>query len=121
LAALIELEGDIVPAIAQLFRSEADPDVRAFLVRVAGSAASMFLEIIIEALGDPPKKSGSRRWMAPLHSRRRKFSKFCTPPNCKNGLMPQPPGDFRCAWKKRSYTWKVWCVPDNTLTSILSR
>ena len=35
LAALIELEGDIVPELAALFSTEADPDVRAFLVRVA--------------------------------------------------------------------------------------
>lgn len=57
LATLIELEGDIVPAIAELFRSEADPDVRAFLVRVAWERGEQGSgDVIIEALGDPAEE-----------------------------------------------------------------
>lgn len=57
LAALIELEGDIVPAIAELFRSEADPDVRAFLVRVAWERSEPdSVNLIVEALNDPTEE-----------------------------------------------------------------
>ena len=57
LAALLESEADIVPAIAELFRSEADPDVRAFLVRVAWERGEQgSIDIIIEALGDPAEE-----------------------------------------------------------------
>ena len=57
LATLIELEGDIVPAIAELFRSEADPDVRAFLVRVAWERGEQCsVDVIVEALGDPAEE-----------------------------------------------------------------
>ena len=54
LAALIELEGDIVPELAALFSTEADPDVRAFLVRVAWERREHdSANFIVEALHDP--------------------------------------------------------------------
>ena len=57
LAALIELEVDIVPALAELFSTEADPDVRAFLVRVAWERREQCsVDVIIEALGDPAEE-----------------------------------------------------------------
>ena len=57
LAELLQLEADIVPAIAELFRSEADPDVRAFLVRVAWERREQCsVDVIIEALGDPAEE-----------------------------------------------------------------
>ena len=57
LAALLESEADIVPAIAELFRSEADPDVRAFLVRVAWERREQCsVDFIVEALGDPTEE-----------------------------------------------------------------
>ena len=52
-ASLIELEGDIVPALAELFRAEADPDVRAFLVRVAWERREpMSADFIVDTLSD---------------------------------------------------------------------
>jgi len=57
LAALLESEADIVPAIAELFRRESDPDVRAFLVRVAWERGEQCsVDVIIEALGDPAEE-----------------------------------------------------------------
>ena len=57
LAELLQLEADIVPAIAELFRSEADPDVRAFLVRVAWERREQCsVDVIIDALGDPAEE-----------------------------------------------------------------
>ena len=54
LAALLELEADIVPAMAELFRGEADPDVRAFLVRVAWERRERSsVDFLVEALSDP--------------------------------------------------------------------
>jgi hypothetical protein len=53
LAALLELEADIVPAMAELFRAEADADVRAFLVRVAWERREpTSIDFIVEALSD---------------------------------------------------------------------
>jgi hypothetical protein len=53
LAALLELEADIVPAMAELFRAEADPDVRAFLVRVAWERREpTSVDFIVDALSD---------------------------------------------------------------------
>jgi len=53
LATLIELEDDIVPALAELFTTEADPDVRAFLVRVAWERREpTSVDFIVEALSD---------------------------------------------------------------------
>jgi hypothetical protein len=54
LAALIELEGEIVPALMQLFSSESDADVRAFLVRVAWERREQSsVDFIVVALNDP--------------------------------------------------------------------
>jgi hypothetical protein len=54
LAALIELEGEIVPALMQLFSSETDADVRAFLVRVAWERREQSsVDFIVVALNDP--------------------------------------------------------------------
>lgn len=54
LAALLELEDDIVPAMAELFRGESDADVRAFLVRVAWERHEQSsMDFIVEALNDP--------------------------------------------------------------------
>jgi hypothetical protein len=53
LAALLELEADIVPAMAELFRAEAEPDVRAFLVRVAWERHEpTSVDFIVDALSD---------------------------------------------------------------------
>ena len=57
LAALLGLEADIVPAMAELFRGEADPDVRAFLVRVAWERREQSsVDLIVEALSDPTEE-----------------------------------------------------------------
>ena len=54
LAALVELEGEIVPALMQLFSSETDADVRAFLVRVAWERREQnSVDFIVVALNDP--------------------------------------------------------------------
>ena len=54
LAALIELEGEIVPALMQLFSSETDADVRAFLVRIAWERREQnSVDFIVVALNDP--------------------------------------------------------------------
>jgi len=63
LAALLELEEDIVPALAELFRGESDPDVRAFLVRVAWERHEhSSINFIVEALNDPAEEV----WQAAL-------------------------------------------------------
>jgi len=57
LAALLELEADIVPALVELFRGESDPDVRAFLVRVAWERREQdSVDFILEALNDPTEE-----------------------------------------------------------------
>lgn len=54
LAALLGLEADIVPAMAELFRGEPDPDVRAFLVRVAWERREQTaIDFVATALNDP--------------------------------------------------------------------
>lgn len=63
LAALLELEADIVLAMAELFRGEADPDVRAFLVRVAWERREQTsIDLIVEALSD----SSEEVWQSAL-------------------------------------------------------
>src|SRR5512147_509224 len=63
LAALLELEADIVLALAELFRGEADPDVRAFLVRVAWERREQTsIDLIVEALSD----SSEEVWQSAL-------------------------------------------------------
>ena len=57
LAALLELDADIVPAMAELFRGETDPNVRAFLVRVAWERRERSsVEFLVEALSDPTEE-----------------------------------------------------------------
>ena len=63
LAALLELEDDIVPAMAELFRREGDADVRAFLVRVAWERHEQSSnDFIVEALND----SAEEVWQSAL-------------------------------------------------------
>ena len=57
LAALLELDADIVPPMAELFRGETDPNVRAFLVRVAWERRERSsVEFLVEALSDPTEE-----------------------------------------------------------------
>ena len=57
LAALLESDADIVPAMAELFRGETDPNVRAFLVRVAWERRERSsVEFLVEALSDPTEE-----------------------------------------------------------------
>ena len=63
LAALLELEADIVPALAELFRSEAEPEVRAFLVRVAWERREpTSVDFIVDTLSD----SSEEVWQSAL-------------------------------------------------------
>jgi hypothetical protein len=62
-ALLLGLEADIVPALAELFRGESDPDVRSFLVRVAWERREKnSAEFIAEALSD----SSEEVWQSAL-------------------------------------------------------
>jgi len=54
---LLEIENQIVPALATAFREETDPDVRAFLVTVAWERREkQSTAFIIEALHDPAEE-----------------------------------------------------------------
>jgi hypothetical protein len=53
LAGLLDLPDEIVPAMVEIFRGESDPDLRAFLVRVAWERHEEFsVNFILEALND---------------------------------------------------------------------
>jgi hypothetical protein len=57
LAGLLELPDEIVPTIGEIFRREPDPDLRAFLVRIAWERQEEGSAIfILEALNDPAEE-----------------------------------------------------------------
>jgi hypothetical protein len=57
LAQLLEEAAELVPAIGEIFRAEADPDLRAFLVRVAWERREEGSDgLILEALNDPAEE-----------------------------------------------------------------
>ena len=56
---LIELPGDILPALIEVFRSETAPDVRAFLVKVAWERRD---PAVIPFLGDALNEDDEEVW-----------------------------------------------------------
>jgi hypothetical protein len=63
LAALLEPPDEILPALARMFRYQADPALRAFMVRVAWERREpTSIDFIVEALNDPAEEV----WQAAL-------------------------------------------------------
>lgn len=57
MAQLLDESKELVPAIVEIFRAEPDPDLRAFLVRVAWERhEELSDEFILEALNDPAEE-----------------------------------------------------------------
>ncbi len=57
IASLLEIAEDIVPTLAAVYRNESDPDLRAFLVRVAWERReNISVNFILEALDDPAEE-----------------------------------------------------------------
>ena len=54
---LLKAEEELVPALVDAYRQESDPEVRAFLVRVAWERReALSVEFILEALNDPAEE-----------------------------------------------------------------
>jgi len=54
---LLEVAEEILPTLAAIYRNESDPDLRAFLVRVAWERREgMSVNFILEALDDPAEE-----------------------------------------------------------------
>jgi len=57
IASLLEIAEDILPSLSAIYRNESDPDLRAFLVRVAWERREeMSVNFILEALNDPAEE-----------------------------------------------------------------
>ena len=57
IASLLEIAEDILPSLSAIYRNESDPDLRAFLVRVAWERREdMSANFILEALDDPAEE-----------------------------------------------------------------
>ena len=57
IASLLEIAEDILPSLSAIYRNERDPDLRAFLVRVAWERREeMSVNFILEALNDPAEE-----------------------------------------------------------------
>ena len=57
ISSLLEVAEDILPTLAVVYRNESDPELRAFLVRVAWERREeMSVNFILEALDDPAEE-----------------------------------------------------------------
>ena len=57
ISSLLEVAEDILPTLAAIYRKESDPELRAFLVRVAWERREdMSVNFILEALADPAEE-----------------------------------------------------------------
>lgn len=63
ISSLLEIAEDILPSLAETYRNEGDPDVRAFLVRIAWERREVnTADFIRDALNDPAEEV----WQAAL-------------------------------------------------------
>lgn len=57
IASLLELADELLPTLADIYRNETDPDLRAFLVRIGWERREAgAVEFILEALNDPAEE-----------------------------------------------------------------
>ena len=57
ISSLLEIAEDIWPSLSSIFRNEPDPDLRAFLVRVAWERReALSVDFILQALDDPAEE-----------------------------------------------------------------
>lgn len=57
IATIVEITDDLLPTLAELYRNETDPDLRAFLVRIVWERREAgAVEFICEALNDPAEE-----------------------------------------------------------------
>ena len=57
IATIGEITDDLLPTLAELYRNETDPDLRAFLVRIVWERREAgAVEFILEALNDPAEE-----------------------------------------------------------------
>jgi hypothetical protein len=88
---LLEMPGDLLPIMIDIFRSERLPEVRAFLVKVAWERRDVAaLPFLGEALNAPEEKSGKKLSMALWRFLRKSRWKFCNPPVHANSETSPP-------------------------------
>ncbi len=57
IASLLEVTDELLPTLADIYRNETDPDLRAFLVRIAWERRETgAVEFILKALNDPAEE-----------------------------------------------------------------